>query len=336
MFWHEGQMHMPLLAIAPLDELKFLIDDNCATNQPVATKLTVPLVGCASHRFNLATQKYFTRHSEIIDDVAALMAALRAPNNRKELRRHTNLAPLRDNATRWSSTFAVLKRNVKISDAIKHVEAVYVLVQNPAAHRRIKALLENLLTFNSVCKKLQEDDLSMAAVRVLFDRIIEMYPVTKEHLGPDARIVHSPSFESQIFDNEVHSPSFESGVVKVVTNCVEALSEDETTALKPFELQVESTAAPRGGSARRTCQQPREEDFSTTVLRYDAPAAPATPHYCEIVQSLRELFSQCKLILTPQRASLLPINFETLSFLRLNMQYWDASTLMALVIDEKQ
>ncbi|OWY97507.1 hypothetical protein PHMEG_00031944, partial [Phytophthora megakarya] len=95
----------------------------------------------------------------------------------------------------------------------------------PAAHRRIKVLLENLLTFNSVCKKLQEDDLSMAAVRVLFDRIIEMYPVTKEHLSPDARIVHSPSFES--------------GVVKVATNRVEALSEDETTALKSFELQVE-------------------------------------------------------------------------------------------------
>ncbi|OWZ21678.1 hypothetical protein PHMEG_0003738 [Phytophthora megakarya] len=66
----------------------------------------------------------------------------------------------------------------------------------------------------------------MAAVRVLFDRIIKMYPVTKEHLSPDARIVHSPSFER--------------GVVKVATNRVESLSEDETTALKPFELQMES------------------------------------------------------------------------------------------------
>ncbi|OWZ23463.1 hypothetical protein PHMEG_0001663 [Phytophthora megakarya] len=287
-FWHEGQMHMPLLAIAPLDE--FLIGDNYATNQLVATMLAVPLVGCASHRFNLATQAYLTRHSEIIDAVAALTAALRAPNNRRELRHHTNLAPLRANATRWSSTFAMLE---------------------------------------GVCKKLPEGDLSMAAVRVLFDRIIEMYPVTKEHLSPDDRIVHSPSFES--------------GVVKVATNRVEALSEDKTTALKPFELQEESAAAPRGGNARRNRQQPREKDFATAVFRNDAPGAPATPRYCEIVARIpstsnhcERLFSQCKLILTPQQASLLPINFETLSFLHVNRQYWDASTLMALVIDEEQ
>ncbi|GMF23083.1 unnamed protein product [Phytophthora fragariaefolia] len=32
--------------------IKFVVGDNCATNQSLATKLGVPLVGCASHRFN--------------------------------------------------------------------------------------------------------------------------------------------------------------------------------------------------------------------------------------------------------------------------------------------
>eukprot|EP00644_Phytophthora_capsici_P018320 jgi/Phyca11/131982/e_gw1.125.25.1 len=280
-FWHEGELHKVLLAIAPLDEadqtadshcsfirnilgiysqsqspLRFLVGDNCATNQLIATKLNIPLVGCASHRFNLATQKYIAQYSELVETVGALMAALSSPNNRRELRRHTDLAPLRANATRWSSTYAMLERYVKIRDAIKHVDAVFELLPKPAAHRRIKVLVENLKAFNSVCKKLQEDDLSMAAVRVLFDRMIEMYPVTKEHLRPDARIVHSPDFES--------------GVFKI----------------------------------------------------------PPTSNHCE------RLFSQCKLILSPQRASLLPINFEILAFLRVNRTYWDAHTLMTAVIDD--
>ncbi|KAG3119549.1 hypothetical protein PI124_g15683 [Phytophthora idaei] len=37
-----------------LDMVAFVIGDNCSSNQSIATKLGVPLVGCASHRVNLA------------------------------------------------------------------------------------------------------------------------------------------------------------------------------------------------------------------------------------------------------------------------------------------
>lgn len=37
--------------------VKFLVGDNCATNQSVATKLTVSLIGCARHRYNLASSR---------------------------------------------------------------------------------------------------------------------------------------------------------------------------------------------------------------------------------------------------------------------------------------
>jgi len=38
--------------------------------------------------------------------------------------------------------------------------------------------------------------------------------------------------------------------------------------------------------------------------------------------------------MTPQRASLLPVNFEMITFLRTNRKYWDANTLMTLAFDE--
>lgn len=222
-FWRDVQLEHPLLALAPLNEvdlsaeshcayirntlaifgqsaepLKFLVGDNCATNQLTATKLGVPLVGCSSHRFNLATKKYLGEHEDLVEAVGALMAALRTTKNRVELRRHTSLAPLRANATRWSSTFMMLERYVRIRDAAKRVDAVYDLVPKPAVHRRVVALVESLETFNSVCKKLQEDSITMSAVRVLFDKMAEMFPVTQDYLLPDACIIHSPAFESAV------------------------------------------------------------------------------------------------------------------------------------------
>ncbi|KAG2905099.1 hypothetical protein PC119_g20569 [Phytophthora cactorum] len=45
------------------------------------------------------------------------MVALRTIKNCAELRRHTSLAPLCAKATRWSSTFMMLERYVRIRDA---------------------------------------------------------------------------------------------------------------------------------------------------------------------------------------------------------------------------
>ncbi|KAG3116749.1 hypothetical protein PI124_g4727 [Phytophthora idaei] len=72
--------------------------------------LGVPLVGCASHRFNLATKNVLAEHKDLVGAVSTLMVALRTIKKRAELRRHTSLTLLRANATRWSSTFMMLER----------------------------------------------------------------------------------------------------------------------------------------------------------------------------------------------------------------------------------
>ncbi|ETK76701.1 hypothetical protein L915_16951 [Phytophthora nicotianae] len=75
------------------------------------------------------------------------MLALQTTKNRAEFRRHTSLGPSRPNATRWSSTFMMLERYVRIRGAIKRVDAVYDPMPKPAAHRRIVALVESLKIF---------------------------------------------------------------------------------------------------------------------------------------------------------------------------------------------
>ncbi|ETI37887.1 hypothetical protein L914_15654 [Phytophthora nicotianae] len=241
------------------------------------------------------------------------MLALRTTKNPAELRRHTSLVPLRANATRWISIFMILERYVRIRDVIKRVDAMYDLMPKPAAHRRIVALVESIKIFNSVCKKLQEEATSMKSVRLLFDKITEMFPVTGNYLRPDADIVHSPAFE----------------------RAVEKLALEELYALQPFQLEAattETTAPSRGSrSQTRACST---EDFATALPQSNPPPVQVTPRYDPIITAIpptsnrcERLFSQCKLVMTPQRASLLPMNFEILIFLRANRK------LMRLDVD---
>ncbi|KAG3086359.1 hypothetical protein PI125_g18948 [Phytophthora idaei] len=117
--------------------IMFIVADNCATNQAIATRLGVPLIGCASHRFNLAVCRYLEDYKPLIDQVQTLCIHLRYTNNAAELARHTHYKPLKSNATRWSSTYQMLARYVKISDAIKMVAAVEDLLPRPASIARL-------------------------------------------------------------------------------------------------------------------------------------------------------------------------------------------------------
>ena len=49
-----------------LSNILFLVGDNCATNRSLASKANKPLIGCASHRLNLAADKLISDKETII------------------------------------------------------------------------------------------------------------------------------------------------------------------------------------------------------------------------------------------------------------------------------
>ncbi|ETN21260.1 hypothetical protein PPTG_01499 [Phytophthora nicotianae INRA-310] len=339
-YCYDEQLRQVLLAIAPMEEgdltvqsncsfikkiceifhlsesnMAFLIGDNCSTNQATATRLDVPLIGCASHRFNLAVNAYLESYKAEIEAVSALVAALRTVNSRAALREHTPLLPLRPNVMRWSSTFEMVARFVRFRDDIKHVESVFDLIPKAAMHRRIEALLKDLRVFQSVTLKLQLEDVTLADVRALFDSIIERFPTTKAKLSATATIVHSPTFEA--------------ATVKVINGEVGSLTASERKAIKRFE--VETASASSGRKRKRRDDDEKEDDFATSVLRAKkASGRQTSASFLKLLEKLpptsnrcERLFSQAKLVLTPQRASLLPVNFEKLMFLRANRSNWD-------------
>ncbi|KAG6944321.1 hypothetical protein JG688_00017148, partial [Phytophthora aleatoria] len=90
-FGHDGKQETVLLAMAPLLDkehdadahiaflktilkpvkrhvecVRFLVGDNCSVTGSIATKLRIPLVGCASHRLNLAMNQYLETYAYIL------------------------------------------------------------------------------------------------------------------------------------------------------------------------------------------------------------------------------------------------------------------------------
>ena len=98
-----------------------LIGDNCNTNKSIANKLSLPLIGCASHRFNLAVQDILSEHETLLFKVHALMKKLRTPLMAARLAKQTPLNAKTQNVTRWSSSFDMLRRYNELREFLHHL-----------------------------------------------------------------------------------------------------------------------------------------------------------------------------------------------------------------------
>ena len=47
------------------DNVLCIVGDNCSVNQSMARILRVPLIGCASHKFNLAVRQWIAQQAEL-------------------------------------------------------------------------------------------------------------------------------------------------------------------------------------------------------------------------------------------------------------------------------
>ncbi|KAG2814668.1 hypothetical protein PC129_g19071 [Phytophthora cactorum] len=155
-------------------------------------------MGCASHRYNLAVNRYLAAYEPELATLNQLMVKLRHCNNAAELSKFTDLKPIKRNVTHWSSTFEMVLRYKRIRDSIRQVEAVDDFVPMGAAHKKLMGLLGYLKKLDSVCKTLQHERTSTADVRLLFDQVMDGYPIMASHLRPSVNIVHTPVFEAAL------------------------------------------------------------------------------------------------------------------------------------------
>jgi hypothetical protein len=170
-----------------LDCVEFLTGDNCSTNKALANIMRVPLVGCASHRLNLAVNDFYDnspQSKELISKVDKLMTALRTLKNASRLRANKEtggIVALGRNATRWSSTFNMLKRFLRLEEGLRRMQLsrdTIDLLPSASNVADIRVLFEKLKDFESASQFLQMDssDVNLAYVRTLFDELNRNLP----------------------------------------------------------------------------------------------------------------------------------------------------------------
>ncbi|KAE9246993.1 hypothetical protein PF004_g4534 [Phytophthora fragariae] len=215
-FEHDGRADKVLLAFAPLigddvtdnstashvtflegilpffgrdiSDVGYLVGDNCAVNTKLADLLDIPLVGCASHRLNLAVQVFMADYEPLLGKIQELMRKLRNLNHSAKLQKSTSLRPVMRQTTHWDSTYKMVKRFFAIKDFIDTSDDELVELM-PTRHEENKlwALGDDLREFTSASKNLQGDEgVTLLDVRDIFEALIERPPPSRSRASADA------------------------------------------------------------------------------------------------------------------------------------------------------
>ncbi len=298
-----------------LHNLLFLVGDNAPVNKKLADLLQVPFIGCASHRFNLACKTYLEPFELSLMKINELMKTLGNIKQAGKLRKKTDLEPIKRNATRWSSTYEMLKRFFEIKEFIDD-EDEQLACHLPSGLQllSLQKLLQDLKQFEDITKELQKAAVSLSHVRAIFDEAIEQYNMLGKYLGHDAKIVHSPFFES--------------GIVKLLEQDTDNLSYDEKVAMECFKISVNENDNNPGDKATGLSIVQRAAQKKRKVAKNEYVDLSYVPPTSNVVE---RLFSAARLVLTDYRKSMTPYTFECIMFLKINRDYWDIDLVATIV-----
>jgi len=291
-----------------MSDVSYMSGDNCEVNRSIARKTGIPLIGCYSHRLNLAVKKFLKDYEAQVNSVHDVMVELRTLKNAANLRyMHAPTAKL-DNDTRWSSVYDMLKRYFQLHEVLQSITIPSVVRKIPSRqqHAELEELITCMQQLNSVTVELQRADVSLLEARVLFDGVMDLFPAMGHHLAEDAKILSNVDFER--------------GILKVCKGEENLLTEPEKHAIRKFKKAEHCAESDMQDSAGLSFAQQllkrRRIVQGRSMYIDDINHVLPTSNICE------RLFSQAKHVMTTQRSALLPVNFEMLLFLKINQRLW--------------
>jgi hypothetical protein len=314
------------------DNVQFICGDNCSTNKALADLAEKPLVGCASHRLNLAIQSIFADHSGLVDKVDFLMVELRKLKNAGKLRKLTDLCPERKNVTRWSSTYCMLVKYTKLREFLKHPHfpnTVLGLVPNQVEDGQIDVLIEHMEEFQSVTGMLQKGDCSMitlSVVRRAFDNLLSHYPDHLAHLRPNHTIVHNPHFENAVVKIQRFQESTLTLPEMAAVSCFRKQQDilmEEVPAQQPLIAKPPSAMEVALRDEERLI---KEKEVEQLPSKYNS-----TKHVIPTSNVVERLFSRAKHINTDNRKSMDPKSLEAALLLRTHHTLWNSETIQRII-----
>jgi hypothetical protein len=300
--------------------ISFMIGDNCSTNIKASIVRNIPLIGCGSHRLNLAVQLFLKEHHIVLEKLNVLMKKLKTTKGKAFLKKNGFLMAKIINQTRWSSTFKMIERylnlisfeNGLLLSLLESKKNYLPLLLSPLGNNDVKEIFVHLQKMNSVSLYLQKKDTTLAEVRVLFDKLIFEYPIMKLHLSTEASIVKYPAFEN--------------GIVKIQNQQEHLLDIEER---KSLEIFLKNNAV----SCKTETSHEGELDFAGSILQSRKSRKIAESSYIDLgyiaptSNMVERLFSVSKDIITDKRKTLKMESVDLIMFLKANRQLINSKML---------
>ena len=311
--------------------VKFISMDNCSTNRKLSIDSGSPMVGCASHRLNLAVQKMLGAEEKrnrdgiitipasqmqlLVRKVDLLMGELKTLKNSALLRTQTFLQPERRNATRWSSLFQMLLKwqrlRLHVAAVNNFADKVNELTPSSVENRMLDEFTGKLKDFVSVSKLIQsggEKRKYLYEVKALFRKLVEDYgeEFALAEIKQDADIVLNKHFEN--------------GIAKIQACNEEALSQQEKAAVKIFlrptsrseasveEKEDDSELSYVEQAVRAVQSQKRQRTYKSKYR--------PTGHVSPTANIVERFNSQAKLIMSDRRKSMNPDTLNMILILK--------------------
>lgn len=314
-----------------------VIADNASVMRKLAELLGAPMIGCCSHKLNLAVEKVVKDEPDIEDMLESMNEVMKVAsscNTRAMLARTIDLHPVLLQRTRWSGKYRLLKRYNELIEALMNVAL---------RDRKLKQALDNVTAdedlillwgkrfynFEHITQKLQKKKLPFHEGRKALDIGVALNelnlfedlqePFGETHLGRACRLVTSGNFESGLNKLQRYQAGKEpSG----------RLTELEKEALRKLLEPGQEAPAAEGGQSE---DDPRCE----AAALYDSPVRGATPRADDefdrympamfilgSTATVERLWSKARNLMPDNRASMAPILVEALLFLSENKELW--------------
>ena len=239
-----------------------------------------------------------------------------------QLRDLTDYAAVRDNDTRWSSTYNMLKRFLNIKTELSAIVELLTLFPNHLEVDILSRACETMKKFDSVTIMLQRDGMTFVESREIFDLFVKDYPEFKHYIADDAAIVEDVVFERTIMKIARGLPLSEderiAGLRLLQPDDTSLQGNDDASSREDAEDHLQGAESYSQALERKLKRQRRITESERSDCCYmNLNMLPGTSVDCE------RLFSAAKFILSDTWKRTSPTLFEALLLLKVNSSYWN-------------
>lgn len=237
-----------------------------------------------------------------------------------QLQELTSYSDIRENDTRWSSTFQMIQTFLTIQTHLRGVVELLSLLPNNMEIEYLTTAFESLKKFDVVASMLQREGISFVESREICEVVVIDYPDFANYIGDDALIAENALFEKSVMRISRSLP----------------LSDEQKAIMAPFEKErKEPVAVPvvpidnqdnnddddcesYAEKLQRKLKRQRIEAESEKPKTYmNLDVLPGTAINCE------RLFSTATFALSDTRKATSPKLFEAMMLLKVNKSYWN-------------